>query len=693
MELGGRKLLPRLPPTPSDLSPVRHDQPHLEVDEQPWLSPMEEQPGQKRKRQRCDDNDLLQPAPQALPSVRHLLTGSRPATPSRPNTPSNTPRLVRTSKNVYVHDGPYLFLAPHPQRDFPVSVAEDTRPLSFAAVEPELMHVFRRAWYLRQYIRLKQMRSETWLDHIFFNDCFGVENTLHTWIARYEPGTLQYPASLLYFRCLWLLFNRSVQASHPSPAYAQVVDDGLHHAKTIEKALGASGDRSILLLPLFLLGVSAFYVEQRRDVWDALDRIDPSPNNDAVNHAAKTLERLWTMMDDGRVSSTWDWERYQAHEYTASARDRSLIDLLLDPLAAAPVAQPTHLRSPETHAFDHSRFRAVQPPAAPYPQAALQSVLPVDSSRLRQDVNMYTPPPNSRSPHRNHSVTSLELPDAPRMDIIQELATSRQHASTPRPAQPTTRTSSPPLQRTSSPHQPQPVNGTDALHQRKQPKSKSSVPPCPTCGKELKNPSDAQKHQLQHSKPFRCREPGCTRAQGFATENDLQRHRKSVHGASPRIGNKIGYVCAACPDPGDGTSRKWWPRLDNFKAHIRRKHVDREEEGLILASASAEKPGDGVGLQQHGGSAVRFEGDGTQRQEGDDEELGRASSSSSSQRVAYDYDDEEEDVLLHQTRPAEREAEIAQSASSDGGGAELDAPASADPAAADGAEGSVEGKE
>lgn len=72
--------------------------------------------------------------------------------------------------------------------------------------------------------------------------------------------------------------------------------------------------------------------------------------------------------------------------------------------------------------------------------------------------------------------------------------------------------------------------------------------------------------------------------QGFATENDLQRHRKSVHGASPRIGNKIGYVCVECPERSDSTQkRKWWPRLDNFKAHIRRKHDPTKEDELIQA--------------------------------------------------------------------------------------------------------------
>lgn len=78
--------------------------------------------------------------------------------------------------------------------------------------------------------------------------------------------------------------------------------------------------------------------------------------------------------------------------------------------------------------------------------------------------------------------------------------------------------------------------------------------------------------------------------QGFATENDLQRHRKSVHGASPRIGNKTGYICAACPEPSDGSSRKWWPRLDNFKAHLRRKHAERDEEGIISRSAAPTQP-------------------------------------------------------------------------------------------------------
>jgi len=92
-----------------------------------------------------------------------------------------------------------------------------------------------------------------------------------------------------------------------------------------------------------------------------------------------------------------------------------------------------------------------------------------------------------------------------------------------------------------------------------------------------------RKHRLQHEKPFLCEEPGCTRSEGFATINDLQRHQVSVHRTSLSNARKTGYVCAACPAPAEGTVRKFWPRRDNFKAHIRRKH-QHWNEGQLLGS-------------------------------------------------------------------------------------------------------------
>lgn len=69
-----------------------------------------------------------------------------------------------------------------------------------------------------------------------------------------------------------------------------------------------------------------------------------------------------------------------------------------------------------------------------------------------------------------------------------------------------------------------------------------------------------------------CHHPECTREKGFGTENDLQRHRKAVHGEEPTVGRKTGYICQVCIAEELSGADKWWPRLDNFMAHVRRKH-------------------------------------------------------------------------------------------------------------------------
>lgn len=132
-------------------------------------------------------------------------------------------------------------------------------------------------------------------------------------------------------------------------------------------------------------------------------------------------------------------------------------------------------------------------------------------------------------------------------------------------------------------------------------KGKRALTRCPQCGRQPRNMSDSKcvlrlnmndrfwqsltlyrKHALTHTKPYRCTEPDCTRKDGFATENDLQRHRKSVHNLLPTVGSPAGYICAACV-PDIDTPPKFWPRRDNFKAHIKRKHPNHHEATLIEA--------------------------------------------------------------------------------------------------------------
>lgn len=77
------------------------------------------------------------------------------------------------------------------------------------------------------------------------------------------------------------------------------------------------------------------------------------------------------------------------------------------------------------------------------------------------------------------------------------------------------------------------------------------------------------------------------RQDGFATRNDLERHRKGVHGLVPRVGPKGGYICSECLDSQDDKAGKWWPRKDNFKNHVRN-HV-KKKHNLAHLSSDMEK--------------------------------------------------------------------------------------------------------
>lgn len=92
------------------------------------------------------------------------------------------------------------------------------------------------------------------------------------------------------------------------------------------------------------------------------------------------------------------------------------------------------------------------------------------------------------------------------------------------------------------------------------------------------------KHEHRHTKPFKCNFPDCiTKGTGFATVNDLDRHyRSSKHDLAPTKGSGKGYICAACHVAPESRP-KWWPRRDNFKAHIVRRHKNVEITWLFKA--------------------------------------------------------------------------------------------------------------
>lgn len=117
---------------------------------------------------------------------------------------------------------------------------------------------------------------------------------------------------------------------------------------------------------------------------------------------------------------------------------------------------------------------------------------------------------------------------------------------------------------------------------------------CPTCHKQVKTQSELKKHDLRHKKPFVCRVPGCSRSDGFSTTNDLDRHIRSKHpSAIPENAPTKRFRCLV---PGCKSKDKAWPRLDNFRSHLKRVHAtfirsDEQFDELIRRAEFWERSG------------------------------------------------------------------------------------------------------
>jgi len=87
-----------------------------------------------------------------------------------------------------------------------------------------------------------------------------------------------------------------------------------------------------------------------------------------------------------------------------------------------------------------------------------------------------------------------------------------------------------------------------------------------------------RKHYLRHTKPFHCSDASCSRKEGFSTVVDLNRHVQSQHpDASTEIPKAYQCQVAGCK-----SKDKTWPRLDNFKSHLKRMHRLPDEEIIAM---------------------------------------------------------------------------------------------------------------
>lgn len=156
--------------------------------------------------------------------------------------------------------------------------------------------------------RIRQRSNEGYepaVDYQILGDAVSIDSAIRAWETSYTPNTPNYYLAQLYRQSTWVYLYRTIRPSRPSEKIAQVVDDGLSFLDQLPQDAGAY---SIVLMPLFLLGCSAFLPRQRERIKKGFETLKGYSNLRNIEPAFKVVERVWEVMDT-KMEESWDWEK------------------------------------------------------------------------------------------------------------------------------------------------------------------------------------------------------------------------------------------------------------------------------------------------------------------------------------------------------------------------------------------------
>ncbi|KAJ5188797.1 Protein of unknown function DUF3468 [Penicillium cf. griseofulvum] len=143
------------------------------------------------------------------------------------------------------------------------------------------------------------------VDYQTLSEAVSIDMAIRTWETSHEPDTPNWCLAQLYRQSTWVYLYRTIRPSRPSDKIAQVVDDGLNYLDQLPQDASAF---SIVLMPLFLLGCSAFLAEQRERITQGFENLKSYSNLRNIEPAFKVVSRVWEIMDT-RTQDSWDWEK------------------------------------------------------------------------------------------------------------------------------------------------------------------------------------------------------------------------------------------------------------------------------------------------------------------------------------------------------------------------------------------------
>ncbi|WPH00378.1 Hypothetical protein R9X50_00320500 [Acrodontium crateriforme] len=162
-----------------------------------------------------------------------------------------------------------------------------------------------------------QPSASYWADSSITSEAFDIDAALRAWTPSApssEGSNTRYVASLLYRQCAWLYLRRTVRESRTDDEGSMGVEEGLSYLRAAmgddsgQQDGALTSTQAVLLLPLFLLGCTAFDAQQRVQISEAFDKMQSSRAMGSIRLARRVVDEVWRLMDEGNEAESWDWE-------------------------------------------------------------------------------------------------------------------------------------------------------------------------------------------------------------------------------------------------------------------------------------------------------------------------------------------------------------------------------------------------
>lgn len=158
---------------------------------------------------------------------------------------------------------------------------------------------------------IKQLRDrmrERWasglnVDPMDWSLAAKIEMDLQSWVGKCENDSgLRRVIGMLYQHVTWLYLHRTI--NQPNEGLKTALETGLRYYRMLSEE---NLTLNVMLMPLFLLGCSAFWPEHRPEITEEFEKLQAYSNLGNIQNAKTVVEEVWSFMD-ANDARCWDWE-------------------------------------------------------------------------------------------------------------------------------------------------------------------------------------------------------------------------------------------------------------------------------------------------------------------------------------------------------------------------------------------------